>query len=151
MSARRRRPLAEWHAVVLHRPHPAADALVRQLERLRITTRLVWPELTAAEASADVVFFDADMGYDGQFPWPAGHAPMPLVALIGSEAPGRVEWALAQGSDAHLLKPIGSAGVYSAILIAAHGFAARSPRPRRSAIWKAGCVAVRTWFAPWST
>lgn len=123
MSARKRPPLGEWRAIVLHRPHPAADALVKQLERLRIETRVVWPEVSAADAeTADVVFFDADMGYDGQFPWPTGFAPMPLIALIGSEAPGRVEWALAQGSNAHLLKPIGSAGVYSALLIASHAF-----------------------------
>jgi len=109
-----------WRVVVLHRPHPAADALQRQLERLHIDVHTVWPELDPADATADAVFFDADMGYDGQFPWPAGHAPMPLIALIGSEAPGRVEWALAQGSNAHLLKPIGSTGVYSALLIASH-------------------------------
>jgi AmiR/NasT family two-component response regulator len=47
---------------------------------------------------------------------------MPLIALIGSEAPGRIEWALAQGSNAHLLKPIGSTGAYSALLIAAHAY-----------------------------
>ncbi|MEX2318903.1 MAG: ANTAR domain-containing protein [Bauldia sp.] len=114
-----------WSAIVLHRPHAAAVAVMRQLERIGVTTRVVWPELTAADAAADVVFFDADLGYDGQFPWPASEAPMPLVALLGSEAPGRVEWAIAQGADAHLLKPIGSAGVYSALVIARHAFAAR--------------------------
>jgi AmiR/NasT family two-component response regulator len=114
-----------WSAIVLHRPHAAAEAVMRQLERIGVTTRVVWPELTAADFAADVVFFDADLGYDGQFPWPASEAPMPLIALLGSEAPGRVEWAIAQGANAHLLKPIGSAGVYSALVIARHAFAAR--------------------------
>lgn len=122
MSPNSRPALASWRAVILHRPHPCADAVQRQLGRLRIEARRIWPALEAADCGADVVFFDADMGHDGQFPWPAGHAPMPLVALIGSEAPGRVEWALAQGSNAHLLKPVGSTGVYSALLIAAHAF-----------------------------
>jgi AmiR/NasT family two-component response regulator len=45
--------------------------------------------------------------------------------LIGSEAPGRVEWALSQNADAHLLKPVGNAGVYSALLIARNAFEAR--------------------------
>jgi AmiR/NasT family two-component response regulator len=114
-----------WTAIILHRPHAAAEAITRQLERTGATARTVWPELDASSSKADVVFFDADLGYDGQFPWPAGQAPMPLIALLGSEAPGRVEWAIAQGADAHILKPIGSAGVYSALVIARHAFAAR--------------------------
>jgi AmiR/NasT family two-component response regulator len=114
-----------WTAVILHRPHAAAEAITRQLERTGATARTVWPELDASSSKADVVFFDADLGYDGQFPWPAGQAPMPLIALLGSEAPGRVEWAISQGADAHILKPIGSAGVYSALVIARHAFAAR--------------------------
>lgn len=114
-----------WSAVILHRPHAAAEAITRQLERIGATARIVWPELDAANGKADVVFFDADLGHDGQFPWPPGEAPMPLIALLGSEAPGRVEWAIGQGADAHILKPIGSAGVYSALVIARHAFAAR--------------------------
>ena len=117
--------LAGWHAVVLHRPHPATDNVVRQLERLGLSVRVTWPDLEPGDAKADVVFFDADMGCDEQFPWAPGNAPMPLVALIGSEAPGRIEWALTQGANAHLLKPVTSAGVYSVLLIAAHGFESR--------------------------
>lgn len=122
MSRTERLPLATWHAVILHREHPSVDALKRQLELLHIRVSTVWPQIDGADATCDVVFFDADMGHDGQFPWPRGFAPMPMIALIGSEAPGRVEWALAQGSNAHLLKPIGSTGAYSALLIAAHAY-----------------------------
>ncbi len=71
---------------------------------------------------ADFVFFDADMGHDGQFPWVAGQSPMPMIALIGSEAPGRIEWALAAGAHAQMLKPVGDNGAYSALLIARDGF-----------------------------
>lgn len=74
---------------------------------------------------ADFVFFDADMGHDEQFPWPKGDPPMPMIALIGSEAPGRVEWALQAGAHAQLLKPEGAHGAYSALLIARATFAAR--------------------------
>ncbi|CAN7453841.1 ANTAR domain-containing protein [Rhizobium sp. LjRoot30] len=122
MNRSDRLPLATWRAITLHREHPSVDALKRQLELMHIRVSVVWPQLDETDAGADVVFFDADMGHDGQFPWPAGFAPMPMIALIGSEAPGRVEWALAQGSNAHLLKPIGSTGAYSALLIAAHAY-----------------------------
>jgi AmiR/NasT family two-component response regulator len=50
---------------------------------------------------------------------------MPLIALIGSEAPGRIEWALSHKADAQLVKPIGNSGVYSALLIARQSFEAR--------------------------
>jgi AmiR/NasT family two-component response regulator len=50
---------------------------------------------------------------------------MPLIALIGTEAPGRVEWALRQRADAHLVKPVGNAGIYSALLIARQKFEER--------------------------
>lgn len=50
---------------------------------------------------------------------------MPIIALIGSEAPGRIEWALSHNADAQLLKPVGNSGVYSALLIARQSFAAR--------------------------
>ena len=50
---------------------------------------------------------------------------MPMIALIGSEAPGRIEWALSHKADAQLVKPVGNGGVYSALLIARQGFEAR--------------------------
>ncbi|MFP5078498.1 ANTAR domain-containing response regulator [Rhizobium sp. YIM 134829] len=118
MSRPSRPLLAGWRALLLHRPHPSADALTRQLELLQIRVTVLWPQVDEADLPADVLFFDADMGHDGQFPWPPGFAPMPMIALIGSETPGRIEWAMTQGSNAHLLKPIGSTGAYSALLIA---------------------------------
>jgi len=66
-----------------------------------------------------------DRGHDAQFPWKPGEAPMPTVALIGSEAPGRIEWALAMGADTQMLKPVGAGGVYAALLLARAAFEAR--------------------------
>ena len=112
-------------AFVLHRPHPTVQAITRQLAAIGLDATGCWPELPAEALGADFVFFDVDLGFDGQFPWKAGAAPMPLVALIGSEAPGRIEWALSHGADAQLLKPVGNGGVYSALLIARQSFEAR--------------------------
>jgi AmiR/NasT family two-component response regulator len=112
-------------AFVLHRPHPTVQAMTRQLSAIGLDTVDCWPELPAEALAADFVFFDADLGFDEQFPWKPGEAPMPLVALIGSEAPGRIEWALSHKADAQLLKPVGNAGVYSALLIARQSFEAR--------------------------
>jgi AmiR/NasT family two-component response regulator len=101
------------------------QALARQLSAIGLSHEAHWPELLASALAADFVFFDMDMGHDGQFPWAPGQAPMPMIALIGSEAPGRVEWALRMGADAQLLKPVGDSGVYSALLIARAAFEAR--------------------------
>ncbi|MFK5979575.1 MAG: ANTAR domain-containing protein [Rhizobiaceae bacterium] len=112
-------------AVILHRPHALVQAITRQLTAIGLAVSNHWPELAPETLGADFVFFDVDMGYDAQFPWSQGEAPMPLIALIGSEAPGRIEWAMAQGSDAQMLKPVGDSGVYSALLIARQTYEAR--------------------------
>lgn len=109
-------------AVILHRPHPVVQALERQLHAIGLDVQQTWPDLGSEAFGADFVFFDADMGHDDQFPWPAGRSPIPMIALIGSEAPGRIEWALSAGAHAQLLKPVGDSGAYSALLIARDAF-----------------------------
>lgn len=109
-------------ALVLHLPHAGVEALIRQLRAIGLDVEQAWPALPASAPGADFVFFDVDMGFDAQFSWAPGEAPMPLVALIGSEAPGRIEWALSQKADAQIVKPVGSSGVYSALLIARRAF-----------------------------
>ena len=127
MSRRARIPnLGGATAYVLHRPHPTTQTMIRQLSAIGLQAVDCWPELPPAALSADFVFFDADLGFDGQFPWRPGEAPMPMIALIGSEAPGRIEWALfTHQANAHLLKPVGAAGVYSSLLIARRNFEER--------------------------
>lgn len=112
-------------AFVLHRPHANLTAIMRQLSAIGLAATDCWPELPPEALGADFVFFDVDLGFDEQFPWAPGEAPMPIIALIGSEAPGRIEWALSHNADAQLLKPVGNSGVYSALLIARQSFAAR--------------------------
>src|SRR5690606_6659672 len=95
------------HAVILHRPHTNVQALSRQLAAIGLRVETCWPDLGPEALAADFVFFDADMAHDAQFPWQAMQAPMPMIALIGSEAPGRIEWTLAFGAHAQMLKPVG--------------------------------------------
>jgi response regulator NasT len=109
-------------AVVLHRPHPTVQALERQLRAIGLLVTEAWPVLGPEALGADFVFFDVDMGHDEQFPWLPGQSPMPMIALIGSEAPGRIEWSLRAGAHAQLLKPVGDGGVYSTLLIARNAF-----------------------------
>lgn len=112
-------------AIILHRPHITVQALERQLFAIGLTVEQYWPDLPASALAADFIFFDADHSHDSQFPWPVGEPPMPLIALVGSEAPGRIEWALNAGADGQLLKPVGDAGVFSALLTARSAFEIR--------------------------
>lgn len=109
-------------AILLHRPHPTVQALERQLAAIGLTVEQCWPDLPPSALAADFIFFDADHGHDSQFPWAPGSPPMPMIALIGSEAPGRIEWALNAGADAQLLKPVGDGGAFSALLTARAAF-----------------------------
>ncbi|HUC18310.1 MAG TPA: ANTAR domain-containing protein [Acetobacteraceae bacterium] len=120
--------LASLHvmrAVILHRPDRNRHALEAQLRRIGVEVACIAPLSNDPLPAADVIFFDADLGYEGLFPWERNEAPVPLVALLASEAPGRIEWALEQGATSCLLKPIGSTGAFNALAIASRLFAER--------------------------
>lgn len=105
--------------------HPASEntaVLMAQLERLGVMSDLKWPVEDLEIEDYNLVFFDADRGYDGQFSWEPGSAPVPLIALMGSEAPGRIEWTLSQMPSAYLLKPLRPSGIFSALTIAFYSF-----------------------------
>lgn len=114
------------HAAILHRPHATVVALTRQLEAIGLNVSSYWPDLPVAARSSDYLFLDVDTAYNEQFPWPPGRAPVPTIALVGSEAPGRIEWLMNFGADAQILKPVGTSGVYSALLIARATFDSRA-------------------------
>lgn len=112
-------------AAILHRQDRNRDALVAQLRRIGLDVACLPPLGGQPVPMADFIFFDADLGYEGLFPWTRRDPPVPLIAVLASEAPGRLEWALAQGATAYLLKPIGSTGAFNALIVAARLFAER--------------------------
>ncbi|NRA87858.1 MAG: ANTAR domain-containing protein [Rhizobiales bacterium] len=116
-------------ALILHRNGESMKRLTRQLERLGMQVTISWPEFPKGddvyqngELNFDMVFVDADNGYDELFPWLSGAPPVPLIALLGSELPGRLEWAMSQNIVSHISKPIQSSGVFSALVFAVSNF-----------------------------
>ncbi len=108
---------AGWRATILHRQSETTDRLSRQLGLLGLIVSVQWEALSAA-ALPDIVLVDADEGWDGLLPWSKGEAPRPLIALLGSEAPGRVAWAMDQGVCAIIAKPLAPSAVYPALAMA---------------------------------
>jgi AmiR/NasT family two-component response regulator len=104
-------------AMILHRPSETTDRLVRQCALLGLRVEARWRPLRAVE-DVDIVLVDADEGWDGLLPWAPAEKPAPLVALLASEAPGRIAWALDQGADALIAKPVTASAVYPALVMA---------------------------------
>lgn len=105
-------------ALIAHRMDGNVDALLSQLRRFNIEAVCQWPPRVKDLGRIDIVFFDVDAGFDGMFPWT--EAPIPLIAIIGSETPGRLAWAISQHPSAYITKPIGSRGVFQALVTAFH-------------------------------
>jgi len=108
------------HALILHRPDEGVERLTRQLERLGLSVSVQWEPLDSDRAQPDIVLVDADQGWSELLPWPAGRSPVPLIALLGSEAPGRIAWAIEHGAGALIAKPIAASAVYPALVLASH-------------------------------
>lgn len=111
--------------LVIHRSDINRNTLVRQLKNLGLEVDVRWPAEQVSEKGYDIIFFDADLGYDDIFSWPPDQPAVPLVAMMGSEAPGRIEWAISRTPSAYLTKPVGSTGVFSALAIAFYTFEAQ--------------------------
>lgn len=107
------------HALVVHPDDNDRRLLDGRLRRLGLAVHCFDNMPPAPVAShADFIFFDVDTGVDGQF---AGVAQsVTLIALVGAETPGRLEWMLAQEPGAWMMKPIRSNGIYTALAVASH-------------------------------
>ena len=106
-----------WRATILHREDSNTERLTRQLKLIGFQVTVQWQPLDATDLP-DFVLVDADQGWDGLLPWSGENAPRPLVALLGSEAPGRIAWAMEQGVGAIIAKPLASSAVYPALVMA---------------------------------
>jgi AmiR/NasT family two-component response regulator len=103
--------------LILHRAGETTDRLVRQCVLLGLRAEARWRPLRALE-DVDIVLVDADEGWDGLLPWMPAEKPVPIVALLASEAPSRIAWALDQGADALIAKPVSASAVYPSLVMA---------------------------------
>ena len=106
-----------WHAVILHREDANTERLERQLGLLGIRATRQWEPLANWD-DADLVLVDADQGWDDLLPGKQDMLGKPLVALLASEAPGRIAWAMQQGASAIIPKPVAASAIYPALVMA---------------------------------
>lgn len=107
-------------ALVLQPADLNREILVAQLARLGIESEVMWPIPKIMPDNVDVVFFDADRraasATDEAWPFEA----RPVIAISGTEAPGRLEAMLAVGPNAMLNKPLRREGIFKALVFAYH-------------------------------
>jgi AmiR/NasT family two-component response regulator len=106
-----------WRAVILGEADGNTDRLRRQLGLLGVSVTVQWTPLCAADLP-DLVLIDADRGWDELLPFSDAAPACPVVALLGSEAPGRIAWALRHGAGAIIPKPVSASTVYPALVLA---------------------------------
>lgn len=109
-------------ALVLHSDCSSAGRLIEILERLGLIVVRADPGAVcrAHLPPCDIVLFDADdeikPGLLESF-----SETHPMIALIGNEAPSHLARVVRSQCNSHILKPIRSTGVYSALLLAING------------------------------
>ena len=106
-----------WKAVILAQEDGNTERLMRQLALLGVSASLQWLPLSKDDLP-DLVIVDADRGWDELLPWPERQPQRPVAALLGSEAPGRLAWAIGCGATSIIPKPVSAATVYPALVLA---------------------------------
>jgi AmiR/NasT family two-component response regulator len=106
-------------ALMVMRDEREISIVRRQLGRLGMTISEHDPaEPPPPNQAVDVILMDAD-----SIPIKSDHATLwkgnvPIIALIGTETPSRLKWLLDLRPASFLIKPLRSAGLYTALVVA---------------------------------
>ena len=105
-------------ALMVMRDEREISIVRRQLSRLGMTISEHDPAEPPPIPPSDVILLDAD-----SIPIKSDHATLwkgsvPIIAVIGTETPSRLKWLLDLRPATFLVKPLRSAGLYTALVIA---------------------------------
>src|SRR5260370_23695264 len=107
------------HALVIMRDEREISIVRRQLNRLGMSVVESDPTQPAPpDGSVDVIVLDADSIPIKSDSMPAWKINTPVIALIGTETPSRLKWLLDLHPASFLVKPLRSAGLYTALVVA---------------------------------
>lgn len=106
-------------ALMVMRDEREISIVRRQFNRLGMTITEHDPaEAPPPDETVDVIVLDADtipIKSDPAKEWKVG---APIIALIGTETPSRLKWLLDLKPASFLIKPLRSAGLYTALVVA---------------------------------
>jgi AmiR/NasT family two-component response regulator len=105
-------------ALMVMRDEREISIVRRQLNRLGMTISEHDPADAPPRETFDVIVLDADtipIKSDLATAWKSG---APIIALIGTETPSRLKWLLDLQPASFLVKPLRSAGLYTALVVA---------------------------------
>jgi AmiR/NasT family two-component response regulator len=105
-------------ALMVMRDEREISIVRRQLNRLGMTISEHDPAGAPPDEALDVIVMDADaipIKSELALAW-KGNAP--VIALIGTETPSRLKWLLDLQPASFLIKPLRSAGLYTALVVA---------------------------------
>jgi AmiR/NasT family two-component response regulator len=107
------------HALIIMRDEREVSIMRRQLHRLGMSVTETDPEQPIdPKPSADVIVLDADSIPIRSDVTPSLKINVPIIALIGTETPSRLKWLLDLRHASFLIKPLRSAGLYTALVVA---------------------------------
>lgn len=122
-------------ALVLSNDSRAADTIAAMVTRLGMGLEQLSPAgddfrtaLENAEGQRDVMFIDGDLNL---FPEAGHNTPgelqhIPVIGLVGIEAPSRLRTLMQLGATAFLSKPVQSGSIFSALYLAINTFEQKS-------------------------
>jgi AmiR/NasT family two-component response regulator len=90
----------------------------RQLNRLGMTITECDLAESPPDEAVDVIVLDADSIPIKSDPATLWKVAAPIIALIGTETPSRLKWLLDLKPASFLIKPLRSAGLYTALVVA---------------------------------
>ncbi len=107
------------HALLVMRDEREISIVRRQLNRLGMTITEHDPvEAPPSDETVDVIVLDADTIPIKSDPATVWKVDAPMIALIGTETPSRLKWLLDLKPASYLIKPLRSAGLYTALVVA---------------------------------
>jgi two-component system, response regulator / RNA-binding antiterminator len=112
------------NALVIHGDDRNRAVLTETLTRLGLRIRVADPSdapaIRGALTEAEIVIFDTDMAEAVALAWAGERIAVPVIAIVGLEAPGRLQRAFELEPSAVLYKPLRSTGIYPALFFAAN-------------------------------
>ena len=106
-------------ALMVMRDERDISIVRRQFNRLGMTTTEFQPARSPPpDETVDVVVVDADAIPIKSEPATTWKVDAPIIALIGTETPSRLKWLLDLRPASFLIKPLRSAGLYTALVVA---------------------------------